>query len=386
MTIMQEQFLHKPVQRRSTGALILLSLITGATLASFLITNECNNDIAKQFSDADGTIISSTDMEASGHVKSETDMDEIVRTDPDPNAPWPRVAWLMSFPNSGTSYTIQMTQRLSNRTAASNYGEECTLDESKNTIPVHANSPNGPFLLNSPKRKVPDTYILTKTHCIGYGTSQPPEKYIETKRSFLKGCTRSGRITGDKKQEVYYDERIVQRAIHLIRDPFNNIVSRFHLQQHRHTKKNDQDWLKNYPSTVEGLKNWCNFMDERYKKEERDSRFLDKDLLDAFKGVPCHSEFFQYAQWHQHTVAITRDLKIPTLVMHYEEYEKDINATVKKAFDFLELEPEGYLSPFITGKNYDEYFNKNQRAKTMKMIKLAVDPETWELLEEYDTY
>lgn len=40
----------------------------------------------------------------------------------------PDIAWLMSFPNSGRSYTMRLVQAVSNTTAATNYAEECKQD------------------------------------------------------------------------------------------------------------------------------------------------------------------------------------------------------------------------------------------------------------------
>ena len=38
----------------------------------------------------------------------------------------PKIAWLMSFPNSGTSYTMTLVGRASNRSFATNYASEVT--------------------------------------------------------------------------------------------------------------------------------------------------------------------------------------------------------------------------------------------------------------------
>lgn len=49
----------------------------------------------------------------------------------------PHIAWLMSFPNSGTSYTLRLVQT------------------------------SGPYLRQQTANELPKTYILTKTHCGG---------------------------------------------------------------------------------------------------------------------------------------------------------------------------------------------------------------------------
>lgn len=81
----------------------------------------------------------------------------------------PDIAWLMSFPNSGTSYTMRLVQAVSNTTAATNYAEECKQDDSGQVATLY-DSPSGPYLRQqvfSGGMPLPKRYILTKTHCGG---------------------------------------------------------------------------------------------------------------------------------------------------------------------------------------------------------------------------
>lgn len=78
----------------------------------------------------------------------------------------PKMVWLMSYPNSGTSYTMRLVARLSQRAIASNYGREMTNPPTPNT-PLYPGQWNGPFYRPQPKRPLPEDYILVKTHCGG---------------------------------------------------------------------------------------------------------------------------------------------------------------------------------------------------------------------------
>jgi len=80
------------------------------------------------------------------------------------SSPLPDIAWLMSFPNSGTSYTMRLVQAVSNTTAATNYAEECQQDASGRVATLF-DSPSGPYLRQ--QVPLPKRYILTKTHCGG---------------------------------------------------------------------------------------------------------------------------------------------------------------------------------------------------------------------------
>jgi hypothetical protein len=56
----------------------------------------------------------------------------------------PQLVWLMSFPNSGTSYTLHLTRETTNLTTATNYALEGDIKDEP-SVPVHHSSPQGPF-------------------------------------------------------------------------------------------------------------------------------------------------------------------------------------------------------------------------------------------------
>lgn len=74
------------------------------------------------------------------------------------------VAWLMSFPNSGTSYTIHLIRETSNTTTATNYALEGDIKDEP-SVPAIVGSEEGPFLelIKTIKTNIPEKYILTKT-------------------------------------------------------------------------------------------------------------------------------------------------------------------------------------------------------------------------------
>jgi hypothetical protein len=318
------------------------------------------------------------------------------------NYEWPRIAWVMSFPNSGTSFTMRLVQRMSNITGASNYGMECDTDAKGSNYPVYKRSPDGPFFSQLRKRRMPTRYIPTKTHCGGYTTNSGPEKYIHTARSFMVQCLTGNRLTPEfdedgnvisargkalyqvEKHHTHYDPSLVQRAVHVVRDPFDNIVSRFHLEQNVHKKKNDEEWLTKYPSTPQGFQDWCKAMDDKVQEEEKESRFLDDALLKLFEGVPCHSEFYRYTQWHSLALAATNKMKIPALILHYERFEDDFDNMYEELFSFLELPRDGLMTEFVTGKKYQDYFDTDQRRKAMALVEELSDAEVWQILQRYD--
>ena len=267
------------------------------TLVSIIFTH-CNliqgcNDLYS--SKTDCGLITTVSKESNETVHSTLEKD-IFHSDPHPNAPYPRVAWLMSYPNSGTSFTMQLVSEGSGMQVASNYGSE----ERGNlpNLPLYSSSPNGPYILHRNETK-PKKYILTKTHCGGRCIVCPPEKYIETQSSFLSRCVQGHRKGGEglnEKEIVEYDPFLVQRAIHIIRNPFDNIVSNFHLEQKKKVRQKSTDWLKMYPNDVNGFRKWCSDKDMKYSQNE--SRLLPKEVVEIFQqqNIPCHAHFYKYAQ------------------------------------------------------------------------------------------
>ena len=149
----------------------------------------------------------------------------------DLNAPYatyqtPRLIWLMSFPNSGTSFTTKLVRHVSHLSTASNYGVE-NLNDRYCSVPVYPNTTHGPFWID-PKQgfdyQHPTNYILTKTHCGSRCEVCPPSQWIENTHSFKVACLSGSGVfeTHQTPLHVRYDETLVKKAVHLIRNPFDN--------------------------------------------------------------------------------------------------------------------------------------------------------------------
>jgi hypothetical protein len=159
----------------------------------------------------------------------------------------PKVVWLMSYPNSGTSYTMSMTARASTKATATNYGREVT-NAGEISTPLYDNDDEqpwgGPFWNPNGDRPLPKDYILTKTHCGGRCIPCGPDEYVTDEKEFLRECTRGAGLASlkdkqrhdtsalsnfmdDGYQWVHYDPSIVKKAIHLIRSPFGKFCTVF---------------------------------------------------------------------------------------------------------------------------------------------------------------
>jgi hypothetical protein len=229
--------------------------------------------------------------------------------------------------------------------------------------------------------------ILTKTHCGGMCDDCPPQGYIETTRSFEIAC-RSGKRAfrnefGRLVTEPATYETPVAKAIHMVRSPLDNVVARFHLARNtmRFRKNAPRNWQERHPNNRTGFQLWCREMDA--KSQLTTMRWIDDKLKTLLLKVPCHAEFFRYTQWHNLAFQVTHDKKIPTLVLHYREYEENFDVTVNKLLDFLEANHVGQIEPFQKGKVYYSFYSKEQRRNVKRLLRELSSGDTWEALRGY---
>jgi hypothetical protein len=208
----------------------------------------------KSTSDNDGKTGNSSPLMSDSDAKTSTSSKITVFEAPPSNsmterihasANKPKMVWLMSYPNSGTSYTMTMVARASEKATATNYGREVT-EPNEVTTPLFDDQPwGGPFWRAQGGRPLPKDYILTKTHCGGRCVPCGPDEYVLNETEFLTECTRGAGLASledaepgnrdddpnfmdDGFQWVHYDPSIVKKAIHLIRSPFGESLPCLH--------------------------------------------------------------------------------------------------------------------------------------------------------------
>ena len=310
----------------------------------------------------------------------------------------PGIAWLMSFPNSGTSFTMTMVARSTNKSFATNYGAEVihdTEDESISIYPRRAEGPYWPGLsgLSHTPRNLPDKYVITKTHCGSRCSKCGPDEYIETTEEFLdRCCTGHGLFKPGSKRRTYdvnYPQERVQRAIHLFRNPMHNLIARYHLEHRHYGYKNDTKWQDSHSNDAIGLHKWCDAF--RHDYLEQDQAFFGKDQV---PNVTCHGEFYKWTQWHNlahESIRLMRDggpdggsrREVPVLKIFYEDYNTNLNQTANKILDFLELEQVAPFREFKSRKDYDGYFGTDELVRIKRLVKSVASDATWNDVQHY---
>jgi len=324
----------------------------------------------------------------------------------------PHIVWLASFPNSGTSYTMTMVARSSNKSYATNYGNEVTPPELPNSLSIYPRRPEGPFwpglsgLMNTP-RPLPDKYVITKTHCGSRCVNCGPDEYVETPETFLQKCAVGHAWLTPAKQRREYDVEYppqdrVQKVIHLYRHPLHNIIARYHLIHRHHgpTYSNNTAWTAEHANDAVGLHKYCHTLDTKYHAQDVKFWGSKKKIPTA----PCHGEFYKWTQWHNlvheatdllHSTVTddegeeeeektpkgetTQTRKpIPLHTIYYEDYNgAKLNTTAQGILDFLELTQVSPFRDFQSRSDYDHYFTQQERKDIHELIQSVANNRTW---------
>ncbi len=203
---------------------------------------------------------------------------------------------------------------------------------------------------------------------------------IEDRQIFFYNCF-EGNYLVDKGNGTFgiangrpYDKNMVHKAVHLIRDPFDNVVSRFHHEIGKWKRLNRTKFVTKFPRSKEGFRSFCTKIRNHFSAEERSSKYFYAFFKEFKHHVPCYFDFFRYIQWHNLAFATTWDLGIPTLTLHYENYTTNFMETKNQLLRFLDQEDNNPPPDFFPGKTYRDYFTGDEILAVSKMFsKLALE-------------
>ena len=241
---------------------------------------------------------------------------------------------------------------------------------------------SSPFLER--KGKVTN-YVLTKTHCEHQNLAQNHHAF---RKQCCSGSRRYPETDKDKipmkhsckrgfcGESVTYDIDIVKKVVHLIRDPFTNIVSRFNREQ-----RVNATYLKQLQSNMhdyhDAFKSWCKEKDE--KISFREQIYYGKRFP---SDVPCRHEFFQYIDWHNKAFSLTEDLEVESLVFHYENYQKNFSGALRELSSFLEYKIEDHETEFHP-QTYSFMYSEKEHLAIMQWFQEISSRSTWNSIKRY---
>jgi len=295
----------------------------------------------------------------------------------------PKTAWFMSFPGSGVAYFMHLIHVTTGRSTATNYGHSIMRRDGSfykargTSTSIYQNGPVylAPYLV----KKM--SYVATRTHGDGYCLVCHPNKYFYS-NLFWKSAS-GVQMRNGKPVSLQYDASQVKRMIHLIRNPFDVVVSRFHSHvggMKRGATK--PDLSSRYPLNPAGFKKWCKDQDTTYEKVEL--AWLPARIRGFSKYVPCRQEFMKYALFNTKVSKMAHARGIETLIVTYDAYFTDLGGTVKKVNNFLQLPTLPAVNPPRKKiQKFPEYYTVAEKGIVQRLLKNLIVPPLWPVMQLY---
>ena len=233
-----------------------------------------------------------------------------------------------------------------------------------------------------PEYTFPTSFVIAKTHCGGRCVDCPPSRYLESIGTFKLECligkrrVNVGNQTFENQDTSYPMDRVA-KVIHLIRDPFSNIVSRFHMEI-----KGGRSG-EGLTSSKDDFRQFCSDLNRKYEDDELRSVFMDIQVFQKLQNVPCRADFLRWLEWHNHAFSMASDANLNTLVVHYEEYMNDMPRATSKLLSFLELPARGEAHVFVGGKTYNDFFSAEEKRAVRDTFREMATTQTWSHIEHY---
>ena len=326
-----------------------------------------------------------------------------------------KIIYLLTYPMSGTSYTMRLYTTSTNTSIATNYALQAHTDDNGHIFPVYSKSNEESHAdpkIGSPywasqysSTNNPSEYLVTLSHCHGFCLYPcSPAEYLTSLSSFEAGCRTVSAIAEEEKVknhpgfyaislENFYTPREKQaKLIHLIREPLSNVVSRFHQYLNINPDKKE-----GFPKNMGGFRAWCKIMDDDAELHEVEATTLliSEEMWRLMADVPCRNEFYKYVTWHNRVMEIKWNENSPHLVVYYEDYNNSAGGETieaKRMAKFAGIDEDTVdrnmakvpdLLKELTIRMYRDYYTKEERAKIEAFVRSLALADTMKLLERY---
>jgi len=309
----------------------------------------------------------------------------------------PKVAWVLAYPCSGSDFTIDVIQLLTQRNTATNYGhlvEEASGILSRkvyDSTPLFLDRINGPFLFTNHLSLPVKTYIPTLSYCGGYCAKCYPGKYVMKRDAFMEKCLTGTKFApsihnnGDNgygtTDEVKYDGELVHKIGVVIRNPVEVISTRF--MYYSNIYAGELDWTQRYDQSRDGFLTFCAESKNVFGDEE--TRHYPDGVLEAGKDVPCYAEVFKVVQWQNLVCETLEYMNLPKQYFYYEDFFINYEEAAEKLLDFYEM---AHVVP-IAGTRPDqvrltqELYTTEETEKVKEFIRFIASDCTKEVYARY---
>jgi hypothetical protein len=198
-------------------------------------------------------------------------------------------------------------------------------------------------------------------------------------KGFERGCH-----IGNENNPCNYDLKLVKKNIHLVRNPFDNVVARFHnsFKTYKEGEPFKQDSKNSgvYEKSLNGFLSYCSWHNVEYSSKHTDAFLVDPKHEALAKKVPCVAEFFKYVTWHNLAFETIKKMGVPSMILYYEDYNYE--ETLPNLLSFLEAE-EVSEAPAFFWHDYPEYYGEEARSAAMTLMKSWASKDTLGLISRY---
>jgi hypothetical protein len=178
-------------------------------------------------------------------------------------------------------------------------------------------------------------------------------------------------------EKFNYDLNLVKKNVQLVRNPFDNVVARFHSS----FKSYEEGFTGIYEKTYEGFHQYCAWHNKEFSSK-RTSDFVLPEHEELALKVPCLGEFFKYIAWHNLANMTIEKMGVPSMTIYYEDYNENFHETFSGLISFLETKQVSEPLPFFW-HDYPEYFDEDARNAATILMKSWASHETWDMIRRY---
>jgi len=309
----------------------------------------------------------------------------------------PMLGWILAFPDSGENDLVNFIHQSTGMTTATNYGQNMLSDTGRvrfsmvDSKPVYVSRPRGPYLYTH-HLPVPAHTIPTLSHCGGFCNDCFPGKYMLRRDAFIAACAEGVSFEhvdgphGPTGEGAYhdnkYDSKLVERAVVVVRNPYDVLQDRFiqFSRSYEHLNHRDHEWLPKYVMNREGFHHYCDMQAIKFADEE--SKWYDPSIFQASLAVPCHAEMFRYIQWYNLAFEAMDYLGIPYMVLHYEEIDGDYAGVETDMLNFFGLSHSA-VAPEWYSQGDRGFFSETDRSVLKNFINTMASPSTLNQIGRY---
>jgi len=254
--------------------------------------------------------------------------------------------WLMGYPGAGSDSTINMIERATGQSMATNYGDVLQTKNRQVHKRVYESTwlqkewyKEGAFV-NNVEMPADTDEVYVKTFCTGYCLYEPGSGWC-SRIPYVRGLPSLGKFwtecsRGDinlpprtKRWNKTYWKNRVKKVLVLVRNPLEIVASRFLVYAR------DNAGIKRART---GLLPFCEEVDRRYGNMKemvhvKRSKWIKPYLENV--DVPCWTEFYRIFIWYAHTYTIAS--RREKLVRYYEDFVNDRVKTAEEILKFAGL-------------------------------------------------